>query len=113
MSIIFLTTIIVFSILYGQSKVVEEIGWGSIKHQSVSYNYDLTWGILVGSFGFVSRINLRLNCDFRKPLFDAEFDKSLVLNRVTFILALLSMSGPHFLKADIISPSSKVSSAEG
>ena len=59
------------------------------------------------------QINHRLNCDARKPLFDAEFDESLVLNRVTFILVLLSMSGPHFLKADIISPNSKVSSAEG
>ena len=53
LSVIFLTTIIIFSILYGQSKVVEEIGWGPIKHQFVSYNYDFTWGILVGYLGFV------------------------------------------------------------
>lgn len=59
------------------------------------------------------QINHRLNCDSRKSLLDAEFDESLVLNRVTFILVLLSMSGSHFLKADIISPNSKVSSAEG
>ncbi len=57
--------------------------------------------------------NHRLNCDSRKSLLDAEFDESLVLNRVTFILVLLSMSESHFLKADIISPNSKVSSAEG
>jgi hypothetical protein len=30
---------------------VEEIGFGPIKHQSVTYNRNFTWGILVGVFG--------------------------------------------------------------
>lgn len=50
-SIIFLMVIIAFSILYAQSKVVEEIGFGPIKRQSVTYNRDFTWGILVGALG--------------------------------------------------------------
>ena len=44
------------SFLYEQSRVVEEVGWGPIKYQNVSYNNDLTWGILVGALGFIPAI---------------------------------------------------------
>ncbi len=43
---------IVFMIAYEQSKVVEELDWGFIKHQSVTYNYNWAWGILIGWLGF-------------------------------------------------------------
>lgn len=49
----FLSVLIVFSILYNQSKVVNELGWGPIKNQSVTYNYNLTWGIMVGVLGLI------------------------------------------------------------
>lgn len=59
LSIVFLAIAITFAVLYEQSKVVEEIGWGPIRHQSVTYNYDFAWGILVGCIGFCShRYNL-------------------------------------------------------
>ena len=56
LSIIFFVILIVFIILYEQSRVVEEVGWGPIKYQNVSYNHDLTWGILVGALGFIPAI---------------------------------------------------------
>ena len=52
-STVFLLILIVFNILYGQSKVVEEISIGSIKRYSVTYNENLMWGILIGGFGLV------------------------------------------------------------
>lgn len=54
--VIFLVTFITFCILREQSKVVEEIGWGPIKHQLVTYNDNLSFGILVGVLGFVISI---------------------------------------------------------
>ena len=67
LGVVFLTIIVVFSVLYEQSKVIEEIGWGPIKHQSVTYNHDFTWGILVGALGFViSIIFLVSDCIFSK-----------------------------------------------
>lgn len=53
LSIVFLTIIIVFGVLYAQSKVVEEIGFGPIKRQSVTHNEDLMWGILIGALGLI------------------------------------------------------------
>ena len=49
----FLLMIVIFNILYGQSKVVEEISIGSIKRYFVTYNEDLMWGILIGAFGLI------------------------------------------------------------
>ena len=51
LSVIFLTITIVFNVLYEQSAVVEEITFGPIKHQSVTYNTDYLWGIFLGFFG--------------------------------------------------------------
>ena len=53
LSVVFLVVAVVFTVLYEQSKVVEEIGWGPIKHQSITYNYDLAWGILAGALCFI------------------------------------------------------------
>ena len=53
LSIVFLTIIIVFGVLYAQSKVVEEISIGPIKRQSVTYNEDLMWGLLIGALGLI------------------------------------------------------------
>ena len=54
LSLIFLIVTIVFAVLYGQSMVVEEISIGPIKHQTVTYNHNFTWGILVGALGLVN-----------------------------------------------------------
>ncbi len=54
--VIFLIVFVTFCILREQSKVVEEIGWGPIKHQFVTYNDDLSFGILAGVLGFVISI---------------------------------------------------------
>jgi len=56
LSIIFWIIVIVFTVLYEQSKIVEEIGWGMFKYQSVSYNHNFLWGILVGALGFIPSI---------------------------------------------------------
>ena len=69
LSIVFLTIIIVFGVLYAQSKVVEEIGFGPIKHQSVTYNRNFTWGILVGVLGLTfSGIFLIADCIFSQAI---------------------------------------------
>jgi hypothetical protein len=59
----FLIIVIVFSVLYEQSKVVEEISFGPIKYQDITYNNDFTWGILVGALGFIPTV-IYLICDF-------------------------------------------------
>ena len=51
--VIFLMILIVFNILYGQSKVVEEISVGSIERHSITYNGNFMWGILIGGFGLI------------------------------------------------------------
>lgn len=56
LSIVFFIVLIVFVVLYEQSRVVEEIGWGPIKHQNVSYNYNFSWGILIGALGFIPSV---------------------------------------------------------
>ena len=53
LSFLFLVVLIVFWVLFEQSKVIEEIGFGPIKHQSVTYNHSFSWGILIGSLGFI------------------------------------------------------------
>ncbi len=68
-SVAFLVIVIVFGVLYGQSKVVEEIGFGPIKHQSVTYNQNFTWGILVGVLGLtISGIFLIADCIFSQVI---------------------------------------------
>ncbi len=55
---IFIVIGIIFSVLYEQSKVVEEITSegilaGVFTYQSVTYNENLTWGIVLGFAGAV------------------------------------------------------------
>lgn len=54
--VVFLIIVVTFWVMYEQSRVVEEISFGPIKHQSVTYNNNFTWGILVGALGFVPSI---------------------------------------------------------
>lgn len=54
--IVFLITSLIFMIAYEQSKVIDEIEWGPIKHQSVTYDHDLAWGILIGWLGFIPSV---------------------------------------------------------
>ena len=56
LSAVFLIILIVFAILYEQSKVIDEIGWGPIKHQSITYNRDFMWGIMVGVLGYIPSV---------------------------------------------------------
>lgn len=49
----FLAMIIGFSVARERSKVVTEIGWGPISHQSVTYNESFQWGIIVGVLGLI------------------------------------------------------------
>lgn len=51
LSVAFLAITILFAVLYAQSAVVEEISWGPIKHQTVTYNHNYSWGVLVGILG--------------------------------------------------------------
>ena len=53
---IFLMITISFTIAHAQSRVVEEIDYGFIKRQSVTYNSDLMWGIMIGLLGFIPSI---------------------------------------------------------
>lgn len=53
---VFLIIAVVFKTLYDQSKVVEEIGWGPFAYQSVTYNNDFLWGIMLGLLGFILSI---------------------------------------------------------
>ena len=54
--VVFFIIAVVFMVAYEQSKVIDEIGWGPIKYQSITYNHDWAWGILVGWLGFVPSI---------------------------------------------------------
>lgn len=65
--IVFLGITIGFSIAYEQSKVVEVIDLGFVKHESVSYNYDVAFGILTGALGLIfSALFLIGDCLFSK-----------------------------------------------
>ena len=55
LSIVFLVIAVTFTALRDESKVVEEIGYGIFTYQSVTYNNDYLWGILVGVLGFFLR----------------------------------------------------------
>ena len=52
-SAVFLIIAVAFTVAYENSLVVEEKDWGFVTHKAVTYNTDLTWGILVGWLGFV------------------------------------------------------------
>lgn len=52
----FLIIVIAFTVAYENSRVVEEKDWGFITHQTVTYNTDLTWGIMVGWLGLTPSI---------------------------------------------------------
>ncbi len=52
-STVFLVVLIAFAVLYGKSRVVEEVDWGFIIHRTVTYNDDFLWGILLGSLGTI------------------------------------------------------------
>jgi len=66
LSAVFLIILIVFAVLYEQSKTVEEIAWGPITHQSVTYNKDFLWGIMVGVLGYIPFV-IFLIADFIFP----------------------------------------------
>ena len=51
--VVFLIIVVGFSVAREQSKVVEEIVWGPIKHQSVTYNENLQLGIIIGVQGLI------------------------------------------------------------
>lgn len=53
LSAAFLGITILFAVLYAQSAVVSEVSIGPIKHQSVTYNYNFSYGILVGVLGLI------------------------------------------------------------
>ena len=48
---VFLVILIVFAVLYEQSRTVEEIGLGFIQYPLVTYDTRFLWGILVGAVG--------------------------------------------------------------
>lgn len=48
---VFLVIALVFTLLYEQSRVVTEIGWGPFQYQHTEYNDNYLWGILVGVLG--------------------------------------------------------------
>lgn len=51
--IAFLIVIVVFAVLYAQSMVIEEIAYGPIKHQSITYNQNFILVALVGALGLL------------------------------------------------------------
>jgi len=53
LGVVFLIIAIGFSVAREQSKNIEEIGWGPFRYQSVTYNENFQWGIMVGVFGVV------------------------------------------------------------
>ncbi len=59
---VFSVVAIVFTVLYYSSMEVEETALGYITHTSVTYNYDLAWGILVGALAATPSI-IVLICD--------------------------------------------------
>ncbi len=64
LSLAFLIVIIVFAVLYVRSKEVEVLAdAGCVKYISVTWNYNLAWGILVGALGFISCLIFWI-CDF-------------------------------------------------
>lgn len=56
LTLFFLVIIVVFYALYEQSAVVEEIGFGPVKHQTVTYNTDFLWGVFIGFFGLTPSV---------------------------------------------------------
>ena len=98
LSVAFLIIVIVFSVLYEQSKVVEEISFGPIKYQDITYNNDFTWGILVGALGFVPTV-IYLICDF---IFSSRYirllgsftEQSRNLELTLFISMIISLFSP-------------------
>ena len=51
--VVFFMIAVFFTIAYEQSKVIEEVDYFFGKHQSVSYNKNLLWGIFVGWVPFI------------------------------------------------------------
>lgn len=49
--VLFLAVAIGFMVAYEESRVVEELGFGPFKYQSVTYHYDLGFGVLAGALG--------------------------------------------------------------
>ena len=56
LSVVFLVIAVTFTALRDESKVVEEIGLGIVSYQSVTYNNDYLWGILVGVLGLIPSV---------------------------------------------------------
>ena len=74
--VIFLVIIIIFSVLYENSKVVEDVGMELILYQSVRYNKDYLLGVMVGLAGLIPSacfllsdflitkiVSFKVNCD--------------------------------------------------
>lgn len=51
--LLFLAIAIGFTVAYENSRFVDEIDFGFYIHQSVSYNYDLGFGVLAGGMGLL------------------------------------------------------------
>lgn len=49
----FLAIAIGFAVAYEESRVVDEIDFGFYTHQSITYNYDLGFGVLAGGMGLL------------------------------------------------------------
>ena len=62
-SLVFIIIAVAFTAAREQSRVVEEIDLGFITHQSVTYNSDFVWGILIGWLGLVYSV-ISLITDF-------------------------------------------------
>jgi hypothetical protein len=66
---VFFAVAIVFLILREQSKIIEEVAIGPLKHTYVTYNDDFSWGILVGMMVFIpALIYLIGDCVFSKVI---------------------------------------------
>ena len=63
LSVIFLVIAVTFTALREESKVVEEIGLGIFSYQTVTYNNDFLWGILIGVSGLIPSV-MYLIADF-------------------------------------------------
>lgn len=53
LTFVFLITSIIFTVLYDNSKTVEIIGYPPFAYESVTYNRNYLWGIMVGYIGLI------------------------------------------------------------
>ena len=53
LSVVFFAITMIFYVLYENSKVVEDIGMELISYQSITYNTDYLFGVMVGLLGLI------------------------------------------------------------